>query len=483
MFQLHLPMNLKVGTLDELMLISDELSKLDAETNAIAGKIMRKYAEVSGPESKPLSVEGLSPRKYWETFQWNVAAYPYTRKLPQIAKIVRNHIKTANASFQHISSALQEAKNKLTTAQRRAGGNLLVADLNDVMAEIGRDPKEVFKEMEFLKRVAVVVPTNDADKFLSTYSEIDSSAITVFRESNTSYEKPCPVPKVAPVTCYKLVTENGRVVEVRLGVGRDRSPTVWQLKSAAAEQHKFDYSFVQLWAHDRVLGDTETLESAGVDLKDEKGLKVIFESPSLNRNRVADGHLSPAVPGSAEFLCKDEDGYSMYSMCVVRGRDDVLFDSFKTSCQSKRITIREYVPTKSKGGAEQKSIKKIVRELESKERDARLDFLKRCPGYFNTVYTALAHIKAIRVFAESVLRYGVPPNFISIVVDYQGRVKLLNRTEKALGELYSGLDILGIAKVTDKASQAEQSLLDKSQQTFYPYVYLPVDCMDFGMMG
>ena len=92
MFQLHLPTNLPVGTLDELMLISDELSKLDAETEQIAKKMSRKYTDFAGDDAKRLSVGGVSPRKYWETFQWNVASYPCNRKLGQIVKIIQNHI-------------------------------------------------------------------------------------------------------------------------------------------------------------------------------------------------------------------------------------------------------------------------------------------------------------------------------------------------------------------------------------------------------
>ena len=147
------------------------------------------------------------------------------------------------------------------------------------------------------------------------------------------------------------------------------------------------------------------------------------------------------------------------------------------------IQVREYdLDAHLKRKTPSKSIKKIIRELQSKERDAKLDLLKRCPAYFNTVYTALAHIKAIRVFAESVLRYGVPANFVSVIMDYGGSSRVQSRAEKALGDLYAGLDILGISKVEvggkDKRNQAEQNLLDKSQQRFYPYVYIPIDCME-----
>ena len=151
----------------------------------------------------------------------------------------------------------------------------------------------------------------------------------------------------APIQEYRVITESGRIVCTKMGTPRtkSKSPTVWQLKSAIAKQHNFEYAFIQLFANDRVLGDLETLESAGVDLdedlkSDEPSLKLVFESPSLNRNRIAENHLSPVVPGSAEFLTKDNDGYSMYSIHVVRGRGDQYLESFKASCQKMRITVR-----------------------------------------------------------------------------------------------------------------------------------------------
>lgn len=97
---------------------------------------------------------------------------------------------------------------------------------------------------------------------------------------------------------------------------------------------------------------------------------------------------------------------------------------------------------------------------------------------FESVYIALAHIKAIRIFAESVLRFGVPANFTAAILDFEGSSRNQKASEQALGKLYKDLDILGIQDNTSAPSQAEQNLLGKEQQTFYPYVYLSISCMD-----
>jgi hypothetical protein len=78
-------------------------------------------------------------------------------------------------------------------------------------------------------------------------------------------------------------------------------------------------------------------------------------------------------------------------------------------------------------------------------------------------------LKAIRLFVESVLRYGLPVNFQAYLLKVAvGKDKQLRA---ALGELYSNL--AGAALT----AQGDSSEVDFSGlgQDFYPYVYLGVD--------
>jgi len=123
--------------------------------------------------------------------------------------------------------------------------------------------------------------------------------------------------------------------------------------------------------------------------------------------------------------------------------------------------------------------------LRRRSSSRKQEILIKFPAHFQTVYIAPAHIKAVRVFANAVLRFGVPPKFVSVVADYNGDRKLKRRAEKALQTMYAELDFLKIAKASNASdvlmSQAEQSLIpNKDQQKYYPFVYIPIDVMEGG---
>merc|ERR1712083_932393 len=73
---------------------------------------------------------------------------------------------------------------------------------------------------------------------------------------------------------------------------------------------------------------------------------------------------------------------------------------------------------------------------------------------------ALVHLKAMRVFVESVLRFGMPPNFASFILSPKAGVGVPAR--KALA------DVLGKANASATRMAAGQD----DGEEFYPYVSL-----------
>jgi len=484
-------MELKVGTLDELMLVSDELLKLDAEAEAICRKIKAKFFELVGSadrtkRERDINVDGVKPRKYWEVFAWNAASYPSNKKLKEIQNIIQRRIKSANNSVCQLISSYQDAKGKLNTLSRKADGNLLVQDIDDIMRAKGFDAREYFKEQagNWRERLLVVVQSSEAKAFEEKYCEIDKAAstpvITVFEKTTAAVA--ADVPMTGPLTTFVVRTENKRVLHVQIGVSGGASPTVKQIKSALAAQHGFQFSTLLLKVQDRALRDSETMADAGIS--GTMPIDMSFQDPSANTNRKGVAWLSPVVPGSLEFVAKDKDGYSMYSVWVMRGKDDQYIHSYKASCQKLRYTVREYTASKDTA-SKNVSMKTALKALEKKEQQKKQEILIKFPAHFQTVYIATAHIKAVRVFANAVLRFGVPPKFVSVVADYNGDRKLKRRAEKALQTMYAELDFLKIAKASNASdvlmSQAEQSLIpNKDQQKYYPFVYIPIDVMEGG---
>ena len=66
---------------------------------------------------------------------------------------------------------------------------------------------------------------------------------------------------------------------------------------------------------------------------------------------------------------------------------------------------------------------------------------------FSEVFTAWIHVKALRLFVESVLRYGLPVNFQGMLI--QPNKKTQKRLKEVLNQLYLHLDASGAAGHVD----------------------------------
>jgi len=84
---------------------------------------------------------------------------------------------------------------------------------------------------------------------------------------------------------------------------------------------------------------------------------------------------------------------------------------------------------------------------------------------FSEVFMAWIHIKALRVFVESVLRYGLPANFQAAVIE--PRKKQSGKLRDVLNNLYKGLDGNGLSNNVEDDSMPALSL---GLQEYYPYV-------------
>lgn len=80
---------LKVGTLDSLMVLSDDLVKVNSMLEAVVNKIRRQLFEMqaasssSDDSSGEVLVENMPPDAYIEKFKWNEAKYPPRRPLSE----------------------------------------------------------------------------------------------------------------------------------------------------------------------------------------------------------------------------------------------------------------------------------------------------------------------------------------------------------------------------------------------------------------
>ncbi|KFO95890.1 V-type proton ATPase subunit C 2 [Calypte anna] len=90
---------------------------------------------------------------------------------------------------------------------------------------------------------------------------------------------------------------------------------------------------------------------------------------------------------------------------------------------------------------------------------------------FSEAFVAWIHVKALRVFVESVLRYGLPVNFQAMLL--QPNKKSVKRLRDVLNTIFKHLDEVAAASTMEPGMDIPG--LQLSNQEYYPYVYFKID--------
>ncbi|CAD7958705.1 unnamed protein product [Amoebophrya sp. A120] len=94
--------------------------------------------------------------------------------------------------------------------------------------------------------------------------------------------------------------------------------------------------------------------------------------------------------------------------------------------------------------------------------------LKRhCAAAFSDTLVAWMHLKAMRVFVEAILRYGVPPNFASFIVRPTS-AKNITKLRTVLNDVFSASGLFGQNYLGGSGATAEGA----EEEAYYPYVSL-----------
>ena len=82
------------------------------------------------------------------------------------------------------------------------------------------------------------------------------------------------------------------------------------------------------------------------------------------------------------------------------------YESFKVAAREKRFIVREYSKKDEAGAGEAKDELAEV-EVQVAEKQAGLE--RWCRTHYGEVFSAWVHLKVVRAFVESILRYGLSP--------------------------------------------------------------------------
>ncbi|VDP93532.1 unnamed protein product [Echinostoma caproni] len=173
-WKFQIPADLKVGTLDVLVGLSDELGKLDIYAEGITKKVAQYMGDVLEEQRHKLednlTVNGLNPANFLIKFQWDYAKYPlliryYIRgKHFQLSKI--------DSDLKNKSTAYNAVKGCLLNLERKQTGSLLTRDLGDIVKG-----EQFVVGSEYMATLVVVIPRSSYNEWLSCYETLTDMVV------------------------------------------------------------------------------------------------------------------------------------------------------------------------------------------------------------------------------------------------------------------------------------------------------------------
>lgn len=130
---------LKVGTLDALMLLSDELDKYDKHADMTLRRIMRAWTnevvddnETNLASALKVDIGGVevSAEEALCSFRWQENRFPHKQDLSTLAGEIHRQICEQDDEVKDALNKYSQIRNAINAMNRKSGGNLVVKDLH-----------------------------------------------------------------------------------------------------------------------------------------------------------------------------------------------------------------------------------------------------------------------------------------------------------------------------------------------------------------
>uniref|UniRef100_A0A2K6CX88 V-type proton ATPase subunit C n=1 Tax=Macaca nemestrina TaxID=9545 RepID=A0A2K6CX88_MACNE len=169
------------------------------------------------------------------------------------------------------------------------------------------------------------------------------------------------------------------------------------------------------------------------------------------------------VPRSTKLITEDKEG-GLFTVTLFRK----VIEDFKTKAKENKFTVREFY-------YDEKEIKREREEMARLLSDKKQQYgplLRWLKVNFSEAFIAWIHVKALRVFVESVLRYGLPVNFQAVLLQPLKKSST-KRLREVLNSVFRHLDEVAATSILD--ASVEIPGLQLNNQDYFPYVYFHID--------
>ncbi|XP_072220916.1 V-type proton ATPase subunit C 1-B [Leuresthes tenuis] len=176
--------DLKVGILDSLLSVSDDLSKLDTLTESVIKTTCQCMKEVMEPSSDKVLenalANGVDLMSYVTKFQWDKAKYPTALPLSSLADLINKEVLQVETELKSRAAAYNRVKANLQSLEHKLEGNLQTRSLNGIIR------KQDLVVSEYLTTLLVVVSRGSYLLWEKSYESF--SAFVVPRSSRKLLE-------------------------------------------------------------------------------------------------------------------------------------------------------------------------------------------------------------------------------------------------------------------------------------------------------
>ncbi|KAG1346326.1 V-type proton ATPase subunit C [Cocos nucifera] len=172
-YRFNIP-DLRVGTLDSLLALSDDLAKSNAFIEGVSHKIRRQIEELeraSGVEGGALTVDGVPVDSYLTRFVWDEAKYPTMSPLREIVDSIHVLVAKIEDDMKVRAAEYNNIRGQLNAINRKQSGSLAVRDLSDLVK-----PEDIITS-EHLVTLLAVVPKYSQKDWLSSYETLTTYVV------------------------------------------------------------------------------------------------------------------------------------------------------------------------------------------------------------------------------------------------------------------------------------------------------------------
>ncbi|XP_002758079.1 V-type proton ATPase subunit C 2 isoform X15 [Callithrix jacchus] len=334
----------KVGTLDSLVGLSDELGKLDTFAESLIRRMAQSVVEVmedsKGKAQEHLLANGVDLTTFVTHFEWDMAKYPAKQPLVSVVDTIAKQLAQIETDLKSRTAAYNTLKTNLENLEKKSMGNLFTRTLSDIV-----NKEDFVLDSEYLVTLLVIVPKPNYSQWQKTYESLSDMV----------------------------------------------------------------------------------------------------------------------VPRSTKLITEDKEG-GLFTVTLFRK----VIEDFKSKARENKFTVREFY-------YDEKEIKREREEMARLLSDKKQQYgplLRWLKVNFSEAFIAWIHIKALRVFVESVLRYGLPVNFQAVLLQPQKKSSA-KRLREVLNSVFRHLDEVAATSILD--ASVEIPGLQLSNQDYFPYVYFHID--------